>query len=390
MAENEDGKSTFSLKDLKKKTASNGEQTSGKASGSSKASSTIKSSSRTGKTKNASDEEKSVIDEIIDGDDADSEDASSSWKDRLSSIDWKDVGIASGVTLALTAALVWPLAHSAGVNQGMAAQVERAPQEVRSVEGVYSVLDDVNNLKDSQIIALQKEIAAVRDSDASKFSQDEFDGLVKLNEDTSALVDPFFNIVLGIDRNVTKSELNSYTERLSEYTTSAASTSTLYNFLSGATPAKQLNEKVVKTAPVIATWMSSSIDGIRTYLVTVPIATNESTYKASYLVTLNKDKIDQVSFVGVTHDADSPLEDAMRDQIRDDKGIPNTRSGENNESGKPESGNANENADPNANNANPSANNADDAGATGGGGSVMDSPMMQPQVKEEQQPEWQR
>lgn len=387
MAGNEDDKGTFSLKDLKKKSASNGEQASSKTSGSSKASASVKSSSRSGKNKNAADEEKSVIDEIIDGYDAEHEDSSSSWKDRLSSIDWKDVGIASGITLALTAAIVWPLAHAVGVDQGMAAQIERAPQEVRSVEGVYSVLDEVNNLKDSQIIALQKEVAAVRDSDASKFSQDEFDGLVKLNEDTATLVDPFFNIVLGIDRNVTKSELNSYTERLSEYTTSAASTSTLYNFLAGATPAKQLNEKVVKTAPVIATWMSSSIDGIRTYLVTVPIATNDSTHKASYLVTLNKDKIDQVAFVGVTNDADSPLEDAMRDQIRDDKGIPNTRSGENNESGESKNGDANENEHANAENEH--ADNTNDAGATGGG-SVMDSPMMQPQVKEEQQQEWQR
>ena len=380
MAENEDGKSTFSLKDLKKKSASNGEQASGKTSGSSKASAAAKSSSRSGKNEDAPDEEKSVIDEIIDGDDAEDEDASRSWKDRLSSVDWKDVGIASGVTLALTAALVWPLAHAVGVDQGMAAQIERAPQEVRSVEGVYGVLDNVNNLKDSQIIALQKEVAAVRDSDVSKFSQDEFDGLVKLNNDTATLVDPFFNIVLGIDRNVTKSELNSYTERLSEYTTSAASTSTLYNFLAGATPAKQLNEKVVKTAPVIATWMSSSIDEIRTYLVTVPIATNESTYKASYLVTLNKDKIDQVAFVGVTHDADSPLEDAMRDQIRDNKGIPNTRSGEGDAPNESGDGVANEDS---------TTNNAGESGSTGGG-SVMDSPMMQPQVKEEQQKEWQR
>lgn len=388
MAENENDKSTFSLKDLKKKSTPNGEQASGKAPGSSKASSASKVSSRASKNEDSTDSEQSVIDEIIDGDDVEDEDASRSWKDRFSSVDWKDVGIASGITLAVTAALVWPLAHAVGVGQGMTAQIEQAPQEVRSVEGVYSVLDDVNNLKDSQIIALQKEVAAVRDSDASRFSQNEFDGLVKLNSDTAELVDPFFNIVLGIDRNVTKSELNSYTERLSEYTTSAASTSTLYNFLAGPTPAKQLNEKVVKTAPVIATWMSSSIDEIRTYLVTVPIATNESTYKASYLVTLNKDKIDQVAFVGVTHDSDSPLENAMREQIRDDKGIPDTKSGEGNASSASGTEGANDNnagAD-----ADGGQSNEANSGSTGGGGSVMDSPMMQPQVKEPQQKEWQR
>ena len=159
----------------------------------------------------------------------------------LSMMDFVWVTLIPALALALIAGML------ASILSGGEEVVEKEPENVQSVEGVYSILDDVESLKDDQITSLRKQIASMKTSSSGAISEEEASALSEMNEDAADALDPFFSAVIGISRNAKKSELNTYQKNLSEYVTDEASTSIIYDFLNGPTPAKQLNQDVTKS-----------------------------------------------------------------------------------------------------------------------------------------------
>ena len=76
----------------------------------------------------------------------------------LSMMDFVWVTLIPALALALIAGML------ASILSGGEEVVEKEPENVQSVEGVYSILDDVESLKDDQITSLRKQIASMKTS----------------------------------------------------------------------------------------------------------------------------------------------------------------------------------------------------------------------------------
>lgn len=248
---------------------------------------------------------------------------------------------------------------------------DTTPQQVDNVEGAYSILDDVESLKDDQISALRKQLSTINDND-SRVSQEELAAITTMNQDVAKNLNPFFDAVIGIDPQASESELATHQRNLADHMTDYASTSTLYNLLSGASPAREVNHKVNKSGGVIPTWVSTSGKDRRTYLVVVPVVMEEGTAKAEYLVSLNDTKIDGIDYLGLLYDS-KPLETALDEQQKAPVGNsnsarPSTNAGNNN------SGNTDQQPTGNDDRANglPSASDANGDCSKGDGAQVVE------------------
>lgn len=232
----------------------------------------------------------------------------------LSMMDFVWVTLVPALVLALIAGII------ASILSGGKEVVEAEPENVQSVEGVYSILDDVESLKDDQITSLRKQIASLKTTSSGALSKEEAVALVEMNKDAVDTLDPFFSAVLGISRNAKASELNTHQKNLSEYMTDEASTSVIYNFLNGPAPAKQLNQDVTKSGRVIPTWSGSSENGVVTYVMYVPIASESGTAHGIYTVTLERDnRISNISYNGLLIDGKTPVPSSLADQLRGDE-----------------------------------------------------------------------
>lgn len=232
----------------------------------------------------------------------------------LSMMDFVWVTLVPSLVLALVVGIM------ATILSGGEAVVEAEPEDVQSVEGVYSILDDVESLKDDQITSLRKQIASLKTTGSSALSKEEAAALVDMNKDAVDTLDPFFSAVLGISRNAKASELNTHQKNLSEYMTDEASTSVIYNFLNGPTPAKQLNQDVTKSGRVIPTWSGSSENGVVTYVIYVPIVSESGTAHGIYTVTLERDnRISDINYNGLLIDGKTPVPSSLAAQLRGDE-----------------------------------------------------------------------
>lgn len=232
----------------------------------------------------------------------------------LSMMDFVWVTLIPALVLALIAGIL------ASILSGGEEVVEKEPENVQSVEGVYSILDDVESLKDDQITSLRKQIASMKTSSSGAISKEEASALAEMNKDAADALDPFFSAVLGISRNAKKSELNTHQKNLAEYVTDEASTSVIYDFLNGPTPAKQLNQDVNKSGRVIPTWSGSSEKGVVTYVMYVPIVSESGTANAIYTVTLERDnRISNIDYNGLLIDGKTPVPTSLAKQLRGDE-----------------------------------------------------------------------
>lgn len=234
--------------------------------------------------------------------------------ERLKSVSWREVFVIG----ALPALIVGVMAGCMFGGDDDPAPQKPETQTARSIEGVHGVLDKVETLKDKQILAQRKMMASMQEKGRGSLTQEEFGAISRLNKDVVGTLDPFFNAVIGIKRDAKDDELASQQKQLSDRTTDRASTSRLYDFLHGPTPAKQLGRDVSKSGPVMPSWIGSSNKGTRTYSVLVPLVTEKSTLKAHYVVTLMGDKIDGISYNGIVLDNEMPVEGELAKQLTGD------------------------------------------------------------------------
>lgn len=243
-------------------------------------------------------------------DTANTEDEERGFIERVSEMDMKRLILFRVLPLILAVTLSFVLGLSLG---GGNKQPEAAPQTVDNIEGSYSVLEDVESLKDDQIKALRKQIAALNDGE-SKVTQEELAAVSQLNTDTANTLNPFFDAVIAIDPQASESELATHQRNLAGYMTDSASTSTLYNLLAGTSPARELGQRVAKAGGAIPTWVSTSGKNRRTYLVVVPVVTEEGVVKAQYVVSMAESKIDGIDYLGVLNDGNNPIETVLDEQ----------------------------------------------------------------------------
>lgn len=199
------------------------------------------------------------------------------------------------------------------------ASPETAPvdetRKVDNIEGAYSILDDVDSLKDDQILSLRKQLGGLRESNGA-ITKDEVAGLNQLNADVEGNLDRFMSAVLDIEADATATELATHQKNLADYMSPGASTSTLYDFINDSSPARQLGESVTKSGPVVPAWIASSPEGIRTYQLSVPIVSESGAMTAMYTVTVNKDgAVEDAAFNGVLVNSEIPIEGALSEQI---------------------------------------------------------------------------
>lgn len=249
--------------------------------------------------------------------DDDDDDKKITIKDRFKSLTLSDF---LWVTLAPMLIFGLIIGIIASALSGGEEVVEKEPEDVKSVEGAYSILDDVESLKDDQIMSLRKQIASLKSTGNGAISEEEANALVSMSNDAANALDPFFSATLGISRNAKKSEMTTHQQNLSDYFTDEASTSTIYDFLNGPTPAKQLNEDVAKSGRILPTWAGSSEKGVVTYVVYAPIVSESGTASAVYTVTLERDhKISDINYNGIVIDGKTPMTSSLAKQLRGDE-----------------------------------------------------------------------
>ena len=238
--------------------------------------------------------------------------------DKLKDASWGDILKIGGAIF--TPLIILGTVGGCAVGSAMSsAPVEDKPAVARNIEGVHGILDDVESLKDKQILSKSKQIGSMKEKGKGGLSKQEFDGLARLNDDVVETLDPFFEAIIGIKKDASGAELDNAQRQVSKRVTDRASTSELYDFLRGSSPAKQLNEQVSKAGPVMASWIGSGKNQVRTYTVIVPLVTESGTLKAEYLVTLDKNKqIDKIEYLGLLFDGTKPIESALARQLTGD------------------------------------------------------------------------
>lgn len=210
---------------------------------------------------------------------------------------------------------------------------ENTEPEVRtvdSVEGAYSVLDDVESLKDDRILSLHSQIAGLNES-SSPISVEEMIGLTNMSADALKVVEPFISAVLGIDRNATNAQMTTHQDNLSDYMAPEASTTELYDFLNGPNPARQLGADITKSGPVTLSWAGSNPNDERVYRVHAPIASELGAMSANYTISITENgRISGIDYNGVTFGAATPVETSLAEQIQG--GVPSPSEGSGNTS----------------------------------------------------------
>lgn len=213
---------------------------------------------------------------------------------------------------------------------GSEENTEPEVQSVDSVEGAYSVLDDVESLKDDRILSLHGQIAGLNES-SSPISVEEMIGLTNMSADALKVVEPFISAVLGIDRNATNAQMTTHQDNLSDYMAPEATTTELYDFLNGPNPARQLGTDVTKSGPVTLSWAGSNPNDERVYRVHAPIASELGAMSANYTISLTETgRISGINYNGVTFGAATPVETSLAEQIQG--GVPSPSEGSGNTS----------------------------------------------------------
>ena len=177
--------------------------------------------------------------------------------------------------------------------------VQNAPQPVQNVKAQVSILDDIETVKDSQIATLERQLAAITEKDNLSSKQVDFAAISLANADIQTVLDPFFDRLLGVDPYAKEDALEVARKDLSQYMTDSASTTILYDILTGESPAKQLGEAGKKAGGVQVTIAGITKDQQKVYLVAIPFATEKKVQTVEYLVRLSEHKIEDVRYAGI-------------------------------------------------------------------------------------------
>lgn len=197
---------------------------------------------------------------------------------------------------------------------------------VDSIQGTFSILDRVDSVKDSQLKAIQSQIAAwdKDGNDGNKKVAEPLMAVSHMNQASIESFDAFFSILMGVSPYAKNDELNRAQSQLTEYMTPRASTSVLYNLLAGPSAAKELKDITKKSAAVIPLYAGTDGGTYITFVVLVPFATEKSVETAVYTVTsdISERLIDSITYNGVLGDENSTVSKALGEQLSETRSKP--------------------------------------------------------------------
>lgn len=208
------------------------------------------------------------------------------------------------------------------------------PINVTEVNGQIPLADVVKSIKDDQIKLLNKQLSSFKKvlvkktGDNGETSEEEYNAPTEQNQeaaDTKNVVNPtlvyeevakmkvianmyeanltlfdnFFDKLMAVKRYANDSELDSAKKALSEYVNDPSGTM-LYNLLKAKSIQKEVEEDGVKASTPIMSLLGGVPNQASVYLVKVPFITsaNQKTYIAEYIVSVSKDKISYVKYLG--------------------------------------------------------------------------------------------
>ena len=208
------------------------------------------------------------------------------------------------------------------------------PINVTEVNGQIPLADVVKSIKDDQIKLLNKQLSSFKKvlvkktGDNGETSEEEYNAPTEQNqvaaepknvvnptlvyeevakmkvianmyEANLTLFDNFFDKLMAVKRYANDSELDSAKKALSEYVNDPSGTM-LYNLLKAKSIQKEVEEDGVKASTPIMSLLGGVPNQASVYLVKVPFITsaNQKTYIAEYIVSVSKDKISYVKYLG--------------------------------------------------------------------------------------------
>lgn len=208
------------------------------------------------------------------------------------------------------------------------------PINVTEVNGQIPLADVVKSIKDDQIKLLNKQLSSFKKvlvkktGDNGETSEEEYNAPVEQSQSAEevknvvnstllyeevakmkvianmyeanlTLFDNFFDKLMAVKRYANDSELDSAKKALSEYVNDPSGTM-LYNLLKAKSIQKEVEEDGVKASTPIMSLLGGVPNQSSVYLVKVPFITsaNQKTYIAEYIVSVSKDKISYVKYLG--------------------------------------------------------------------------------------------
>lgn len=210
------------------------------------------------------------------------------------------------------------------------------PINVTEVNGQIPLADVVKSIKDDQIKLLNKQLSSFKKvlvkktGDNGETNEEEYNAPVEQSQSQSVeeiknvvnstllyeevakmkvianmyeanltLFDNFFDKLMAVKRYANDSELDSAKKALSEYVNDPSGTM-LYNLLKAKSIQKEVEEDGVKASTPIMSLLGGVPNQASVYLVKVPFITsaNQKTYIAEYIVSVSKDKISYVKYLG--------------------------------------------------------------------------------------------
>lgn len=256
-----------------------------------------------------------ISDDDDDDTDKNSKDNSNdSFIDRIRSMRVTDLAALVGIPAAVM--LITGTLTGAALSGSNEPVQQAAPKPVESVEGARAILDKAESIKDNQIVSLRKQMSTMKVQGESGLTVEEMKALTTISDDAVKVLDPFFTELSGIRRDANTAEMSSIQGSMKDYMTPSASTSVLYNVISGNSPARQLNTNITKSGIIKASWIGSNTDDERVYVVYVPFVAESGNYEAVYTTSLDKNgKISNVEYNGLLVDGKNSIDDTLAKQL---------------------------------------------------------------------------
>jgi hypothetical protein len=198
----------------------------------------------------------------------------------------------------------------AGTLVGSASKAKQvSTNQVVEVNKVQTLKDIIKDSKDSQIKALQTQLANMPTNLKNTTTTVDNDTLKlittfgQINQDVIGRLNPLFEKLVSIKRFANDAELDLIKKDLEQYVDTSANPNLIYEMLSGDSVAKDVDSDLVMVGSVTSSLIGSTEDHNYVYLNIVPCVNEaKKNVNAIYLTTLQDNKCINLTYVGYIYD----------------------------------------------------------------------------------------
>ena len=188
------------------------------------------------------------------------------------------------------------------------------PLGAKPVDAVEDIIDtsrQVEDIKDTQIELLTSQLA-----EKNKTATAGGGNIDLANRSYQAInntINPFFNKVISISKFIDEDSLSQVRIDLLQYVTDEFGANTLFGFLKGPHPAKELDIDGVKAGSVIHFYVGHDSDLNVTFMGLVPFETEKGVYTAVYTYSISKNNvINNIAYMGVLNGESTKHMDTLK------------------------------------------------------------------------------